>query len=256
MALKSTVNVGDVRQNNLGEKFTVVEWVDSYNVTVQFEDGTVRTTRNSEIKAGSVKNPMTPSVFGVGFYGQIPKKILDNFSKQDIKQCYTVWIGMLGRCYSDDIRASSPSYKGCTVDTHWFNFSTFAEWYLNNEDCLGIDDLQVDKDLLGNGKLYSPECCCLIPRELNQSLQMTKKSKYNLLAGVTLDKGKFKAQVNTLDGKVKHLGVFTDERKAHETYLVAKKQVWKELYDKYEPTLSNRVLKRLQDILSNPRKLL
>lgn len=94
---------------------------------------------------------------------------------------YKRWADMLRRCYvaAND---EKPTYKDCTVCDEWLTFSKFKTW-MQIQDWEGKE---LDKDLLGNGKLYSPETCCFIPSGLNKfmSCDNTRTKKSGLPLGV------------------------------------------------------------------------
>lgn len=78
------------------------------------------------------------------------------------------WHGMIGRCY----RKSYNTYefygaKGVRVCKEWRGsggFENFYRWSLKNGWQLG---LQLDKDIKGNGKLYSPKTCSWVTPVVN-----------------------------------------------------------------------------------------
>jgi hypothetical protein len=92
------------------------------------------------------------------------------------KRLHQVWADMIGRTTNIN-HASYLHYgaKGCIVCNEWKEYDCFAEWALNN----GYDNnKQIDKDILGNGKLYSPENCCFVDRVENMNNRSTTV-KYN-----------------------------------------------------------------------------
>lgn len=79
---------------------------------------------------------------------------------------YEVWKGMKARC-RDKNNISYKRYggKGVKVCEEWENdFVLFYNWAMKNGWEKG---LQVDKDIIGNGLLYSPEMCCIVTRTRN-----------------------------------------------------------------------------------------
>lgn len=73
---------------------------------------------------------------------------------------YSTWSGMKERCNNKN----SENYKwygaiGVTVCKEWNDFKTFYDWSINNGWKKGLD---LDKDILGDGKLYSPDTCCYV----------------------------------------------------------------------------------------------
>lgn len=133
------------------------------------------------------------------------------------KLAYQAWIGMLHRTYYESQTKTRPSYNGVTVSEEWFIYKNFERWYLSQ-----IIESEVDKDLKYpiNNRLYSPETCLLIPRNLNGfliglfSTGTTLKGSqcYRNRAGTKV----WKAQINNQDKKgALHIGWFYTEEDAH-----------------------------------------
>lgn len=86
---------------------------------------------------------------------------------------YVAWENMIMRCYYD--KASRyPAYggKGVKVSEDWLIYENFAKWFDDNY----VEGYHLDKDLLGDGSLYSKENCCYIPQKLNGLFVITKKN--------------------------------------------------------------------------------
>ena len=85
---------------------------------------------------------------------------------------YRLWYGILRRCYdvTQLARDRGKAYAGCKVCDDWHVYSNFekdvktlagfAQWHEGN-------DMQLDKDILGNGKEYNRRNCCFVPRSVN-----------------------------------------------------------------------------------------
>ena len=71
--------------------------------------------------------------------------------RQRMDKAYQVWKSMLCRCYSEYSKTASPSYAGCEVAEEWKIFSNFKSWF----DANYVEGWEIDKDILGSGKLYS-----------------------------------------------------------------------------------------------------
>ena len=85
------------------------------------------------------------------------------------------------------------------------------------------EDKQLDKDLIGDGKLYSPENCVFVSRSLNQMLNCGASGEYPI--GVCRHKsGKFAANVKT-KGDRKYLGLFSSPDEAHSAWRIAKLEI-------------------------------
>jgi len=75
--------------------------------------------------------------------------------------------------------------------------------------------LQLDKDIIGNGKLYSPDTCVFVSPQVNSFI---KSSGYRgiCLRGVTrLPGGRFRADGVNESGDRVYLGVFATNEDAH-----------------------------------------
>lgn len=126
---------------------------------------------------------------------------------------YRVWHDMLTRCYSKKHQLKRPTYINCIVCEKWLTFSNFKTW-MENQDWEGK---HLDKDLLGDGKLYSPETCCFVEGWLNNLFTNCNSSGVCYVE----TKGKFKAQLS-IKGRRKHLGYFDRRDKAIQKYSEAK----------------------------------
>lgn len=158
--------------------------------------------------------------------GVTDEKTRENGSGQ-IKS-YIIWRSMLRRCYSDKLQAKQPTYIGCSVCSDWLLFSNFKAWY----DKHYREGYQLDKDILNPGnKVYSPENCRFIPRQVNSLILDSCASRGKYMIGVCFDNNanKFKSQCHifnpiTNESKLTYLGLFTAELEAHLKYKEAKEQ--------------------------------
>jgi len=141
-------------------------------------------------------------------------------------KCYSVWKDMLRRCYSNTYQSKHTTYVGCVVCDDWLDFQKFSEWfYKNYRDCY-----ELDKDLLGCGKLYSPETCRFVPKDLNLLITNTRYSKarnYDLPLGVSEHNGKYIAWCNDGEGKTVNLGTKTNQSDAYHLYKIYKEDLIK-----------------------------
>lgn len=91
---------------------------------------------------------------------------------------YRVYDGIKARCKdtkNDD--HIGKCYDEATMCQEWEGDSrSFVEWYLNHYYTVDDEEMDVDKDLFGDGsKIYSPETCCILPKSLNAILANCKK---------------------------------------------------------------------------------
>lgn len=129
------------------------------------------------------------TVHGHGYLGFGDFKCWDNVAGKTTEE-YRAWAHMLRRVYDSKFHILQPYYKGMAVCEEWHNFQVFAKWYTSHRNYgLGFE---LDKDVLSDGdKLYSPETCTLLPKEINASLivKTTPKGK-KLPTGVSRTKNK------------------------------------------------------------------
>lgn len=157
---------------------------------------------------------------------------------------YRRWNSMLQRCYSENYHKYRPTYKDCEVCEDWLTFSNFKSW-MEEQDWEGK---QLDKDFLGNGKLYSPETCCFISGKVNSFLAISKEDK-ELPIGVSLTKdGYYVSQFSDGKGKKHYKGCFNSPLKAHRAWQINKVIIGAQL-----PYLCKdvKVLERLRVIINN-----
>jgi hypothetical protein len=77
------------------------------------------------------------------------------------------WYHMLQRAYCEKFKVSYPTYEGVTVTPEWWSRRAFTEWMRGQE----WQGRQLDKDILWPGnKIYAPDKCLFVPREINSLL--------------------------------------------------------------------------------------
>lgn len=112
---------------------------------------------------------------------------------------YSTWRTMITRCYSAKLHARQPNYADVRVCDEWHLFSTFRKWMVEQE----WEGKQLDKDVLGTGKIYSPSTCVFLPRKINNFVvgDSGTSNVYPLGSG-------FVAKGKNFEGKSIHLGSF------------------------------------------------
>jgi hypothetical protein len=85
-----------------------------------------------------------------------------------------IWRSMNNRCYNpNDISYCRYGAKGVTICDEWrTNFLSFYNWAIANGWEKG---LQIDKDKIGTGKLYSPDTCIVLTRTENCWLRKSSR---------------------------------------------------------------------------------
>lgn len=142
----------------------------------------------------------------------------------DICPYYKKWSKMLERCYSPKWKKNKPTYAECLVCDEWLLFSAFKAWMITKD----WQGKELDKDIINIGnKLYSPENCAFVSREINLLVQTYPNN--GLLQGVTYHKrDKIYCAKVSHNGKAQHLGNFNLEIDAHNAYKKAKYKIIKE----------------------------
>lgn len=236
--------VGREYKNSFGTSFVIVEYITHKKVTVKFQDGNnhLAKTRMRNIRNGGVPNPFDKTVIGVGYIG-VGKYAPTDGRKATI--AYEHWRSMLLRCYCSKTQERCPTYLGYTVCESWFCYQIFAEWFYSSQfhSC----GYHLDKDVLPNkNKVYSPETCCLIPREINNTFNTNSRNKGKFPQGVQPQKNskRFSAKVK-VGGYYKYLGVFDTVEAACEAYKNGKEVRVKEVALEWKDRIDSRVFDAL-----------
>ena len=118
-----------LKSKNSGD-FKIVKYNDARNVEIQFlKTGYETLARLGNIRKGEVKDPYSPSVFGVGILGaKYPSKVNGVLTKE-----YLLWTSVLERCYSDSFKKKNPTYEYCKVSD---NFKRYEYFYECDGNCL------------------------------------------------------------------------------------------------------------------------
>ena len=242
--------VGKVFKSKSSGDFKVLKYNDRANVEIRFlKTGFEMVARLNHIRNGKVKDPYSPSVYGIGVVGtKYPSRV----NGVQTKEC-ALWYSMLERCYSDGFKNKRPTYEGCGVSDKFKSYEYFYEWC--NEQ-IGFDNdsngnpFHLDKDLLVKGnKLYSESTCVFIPREINQLLIKCTASRGEHLIGVYWSKtaNAFVARVSRNKGCSEHLGLFNTELEAFNAYKIAKEAFVKEQANKWKSQIDPRAYNALMN---------
>ena len=238
--------VGKVFKSKSSGDFKIVKYSDSGHVEIQFlNTGYETVVQLGHIKSGSVKDPYSPTVYGVGITGT---KYPTYEGGAQTKE-YVLWNGMLERCYSTMFKKKCPTYEGCEVSDNFKNYEYFYEWCQNQ---FGFDNegWHLDKDLLVKGnKIYSESTCIFIPSEINLVLVKSDKKRGKHLIGVSWHKRDkvFVARVNKNKGRSEWLGYFNTELEAFNAYKQAKESFIKEQANKWKGQIDDRAYNALMN---------
>jgi len=228
--------MGETNKNKFGTEMKIVEHGNWYNTTIEFQDEH-RFRRNvcyGDFKLGKVRNPYDRILYGEGFLGEGAPTRVDKIEVP----AYRIWRDIIRRCYSSERRPRQGSYKNCIVSESWKNYSNFYKWY-NNHIYQCRDKLQLDKDLLSNGKkIYSEETCMIVPYKINRFCVMSK------VIGATYTKNKkWRSRICTTE-----LGIFDKKEDAQRMYLKEKNRLFYELVEDYQSELPTDVYNKLKEV--------
>lgn len=225
------IEIGDIFTVSKSAECTVIKYVNAHNVYVKFNDkhGHTMRTSASSLRAGEVKNPFQPNVYGHGYVGDGENRIRISGK---LSPAAVAWNNMLRRCYHKDYK--NITYADCYVSDEWLNFQIFAEWFYSQNR---YDDYQLDKDLLVRGNnIYSEKYCRLVPRELNTILSDSKRARGCLPLGVEKIGARFASRMQTCGERV-YLGLFDTAEEAFYEYKKAKEKHIKKTVEKYKESI-------------------
>ena len=154
---------------------------------------------------------MIKLIYGIG-YNDADYNVTQRVNGKTITcPFYRKWCSMLRRCYDEKWLSQYPSYDSCTACEEWLTFSNFKAW-METQDWQGK---QLDKDFLTSSKIYSPDNCVFVERELNTFITLSDKSRgtFPLGVGNAQSAGKYRAHISG-----KNLGTFDTILEAHQAW--------------------------------------
>lgn len=235
--------IGRLFDTNTSGVCKIVDYTNSENVEVEFlVTGYVASCTIDNLRRGKVKDYLTPSVYGVGVLGE-------SFDKSSCdRELYTLWRNMLKRCYSEGQHVEQPTYKDCVVSDNFKNFQYFSKW-CNNQIGFKQNGYQLDKDILVKGnKVYSEDTCVFVPKELNLLLVSRQLHRGASPVGVNYHKRRKQYRARCNKGGINiHLGWFSDENSAFQTYKQVKEAHIKEVANQWKGKVDQRVYTALMN---------
>jgi len=158
--------------------------------------------------------------------------------KKKHTKCYGAWIGILRKSYSERFKLRSPTYRDCTMDSKWHNYQVFAKWYHENQK----ESFELDKDILiKRNKIYSPETCCFVPKEINLLFVKRNSKRGPHPIGVSFHK---KRQIfyviMSKNNKNVGLGTFNTAEEAFLAYKHGKEKHIKEVAEKWKDKIDKK----------------
>lgn len=232
---------GEKYKTNQGYTIEIIEYINSTNCSIRFEDGGILKNKNyCDVVKGQVKNPNHVIELGVGYNG------IGKYKYSSHKYFYKKWYNMLNRCYNE--KECFKTYKDVIVCGEWHNFQNFAQWFEENYNSeIMNNSWQLDKDILVKGnKIYSPETCCFIPQEINSLFIKNDRSRGDFPVGVSFYKsrGKYTSRISR-DSKILQIGYFDTPEEAFQAYKIAKETYIKEVAEKWEGLITEQTYKAM-----------
>ena len=244
--------VGEVFKSIENDMYMVIDYIDDNNIIIMFLDDNkgINITSYWNLKHGVVKNPFRPG-FCNNYLGE------GDYNKKDYLKIYQTWTGLFARhTIEGQMKDKNASYINSSICNEWYNYQNFALWYDNYISSLNplyYNDYQLDKDILQWNqpyKIYSPNTCCLVPKEINICLNSVYTQNKDVPPGVVkvnTYKIKYKAGIH-LDTYTT-IGIYDTPEEAFEAYVKIKKERLCFLADKYYSI--NAIKKEVYDALYN-----
>lgn len=228
------------KYNKYGTLMKIVEYNNACDIWVEFQDEHKEKvhTEYKHFRSGCVKNPYDKTVYDIGYLGK------GEYEPKANKRIYNTWNHMLQRCYDPYYINKQLTYKDCFVCKEWHNFQNFAKWYEENYYECNNEEMHLDKDILIKGnKIYSPETCIFVPKEVNNLFTKRQNYRGDCVIGVYYNKKEnyYIAHCNFNIGKSKHLGSFKTEKEAFLSYKQAKENYIKQVADKYKDIIPTKL---------------
>ena len=230
-------SVGVVCKSKSFGDFKIVEYKGYNNVVIEFlETGYRKSCDAKEVKTGSVKDKLLPTVLGVGIVGDKYKTKVDGKHTKE----YSIWRGLFKRCYDEKFHKNNITYVECEVVGNFIYYDKFFDW-CNKQIGFGVDGFEIDKDLLIKGnKYYSEDFCVFLPKEINTALTKRGNDRGDCAIGVSyrerdrmfyvrVGKGEFgRANVGRYKTELEAFSAYKKEKEKQLRYLANK---WKDQID-------------------------
>lgn len=227
---------GNVYTTTDGTTAKIVEFLDAKRCHIELSTGQiVYNVLYKSLQRSKIKNPYHPTTSNKGFMGQ------GVFDSKKNREAYKRWAAMIDRCYNKKTQEKHPTYKDVAVCEEWHNFQNFAVWFYENYKPEIMEKWQLDKDILvKENKIYSPEMCTLIPKEINSLILNSNKSRGKYPIGVAQIGLKYIALVRKYNKSIR-LGLYATPEEAFQVYKAAKEQHIKKVAEKWKDLISSGV---------------
>lgn len=238
---------GEIGFNNFGSLMYIYEYRNANDIDIYFphRDWTAKHVTYQHFKDKSVKCVYEPRLFDKGYVGEGKYNTYEN--GKITKMCST-WKHMIQRCYDPKYHEKQPTYIDCEVCDEWLNFQNFAEWYEENYYEIPGEQMNLDKDILVKGnKIYSPDTCVFVPRDINLLFVRNKSSRGDLPIGVVYDARCSKYRSVCHIRKTKHIGMHNTPEEAFMAYKTFKEAYIKQIADEYADLIPQKLYDAMYD---------
>ena len=130
--IKLNERINQENINKDGYLMKIIIYNNAKDVVVEFQDEhkALVHTRYEHFINGDVRNPYSPSIYGVGITGnKYPIHINGKISKE-----YGTWTHILQRCFDDNAKLRKPTYRDVTCCKEWLYYENFYEWLHGQEN--------------------------------------------------------------------------------------------------------------------------
>lgn len=164
---------------------------------------------------------------------------------------YDQWNSLRKRCKATG--NNKLHYSGVSYVPEWESYDVWVVWARQQLGFLSVDEkgwiYECDKDILLKGnKVYCPELCVFVPKEINTFYLKIRRSRGDTPIGVTYNRknGNFVSQIN--QNRVNtYLGSYRTALEAHKAYAERKVELAKQLAVKYTGLVDPRVVAALNN---------
>lgn len=238
--MKNGYKVKILGKSTVNKKRLIIKFLDKteYITDVSFKS----------LREGTVINPYHKNILGVACFGE-GKYIAFNSKTNRSNWIYDIYFNVIDRCYNPYAinRDKGLNYVDVFVCDEWLNYQDAAKWIDENY----IEGYELDKDLFGNGKLYSPHTCCFLPKQINCFLKYDYSNNKSGFKGVVEEsrysKIRYRSELS-FDGHSSYLGTFDTKEEARKRYLEEKKKVAEILIKRYD--VEDRVANKIREYVN------
>lgn len=164
--------------------------------------------------------------------------------KKVVRKEYNQWAGMFNRAKGQKY------YEEVGISEMFKSYDLWCEWAREQKGFLNTEYngkiWSIDKDILGDGTIYSEDVCVFVPTEINNLVKGSGRE--NLPTGVVESSSN---SFNPYTAKLKYLGVsfsggvYDNVERAHRVYLKFRKEMVKDIIEIYGDSVDERVYSKL-----------